>query len=210
MFNHLIVGILLVAAPLSVAETVYGHVVGITDGDTLTLLVDRTQIKVRLTEIDTPERGQDWGSRARQALADKVFRKDVRVQSSGYDSYGRLLGRIWLGTRDINREMVSGGHAWAYRRYLTDQSFLDDESAARKQGIGLWSVSEPVPPWNWRRGGRSADSAPASDTKDSSCGSKRYCRDMSSCAEALFYLQSCGLKRLDGDGDGIPCEAICQ
>lgn len=210
MFKHLILGVLLIVAPLSAAETLHGQVVGITDGDTLTLLVDRTQIKVRLTEIDTPERGQDWGSRARQALAAKVFREDVRVTSSGYDRYGRLLGRIWLETRDINREMVSEGHAWAYRRYLTDQTFLDDESAAKEQGIGLWSISRPVPPWNWRGGDRSADYVIAKDSKDFSCGSKRYCGEMSSCGEARFYLQSCGLTRLDGDGDGTPCEAICR
>jgi micrococcal nuclease len=89
------------------AETISGYVVGITDGDTLTLLVDRTQIKVRLTEIDTPVRNQDWGSRATQALAEKVFNKDVQVESSGYDRYDRLLERILLGNRDINREMWS-------------------------------------------------------------------------------------------------------
>ena len=78
--------IVLIALPVS-AETISGYVVGITDGDTLTLLVDRAQIKVRLTEIDTPERNQDWGTRARQALAEKVFNKEVLVESSGYDRY---------------------------------------------------------------------------------------------------------------------------
>ena len=136
------------------AETIYGRVVAIIDGDTLTLLVDRQQIRVRLIEIDTPERGQDWGSRARQALTDKVFQKDVQVVTGGYDRYDRLLGRIYLGRRDVNREMVKEGHAWAYRQYLTDQTLLDDEKAARDSGIGLWSVPGPVAPWEWRRGAR--------------------------------------------------------
>ena len=73
-----------------------GKVVGITDGDTLTLLVDRTQHKIRLAQIDTPERAQPWGTRARQALSDKVFRKDVTVRVSDTDRYGRLIGKIWL------------------------------------------------------------------------------------------------------------------
>ncbi|MBH79422.1 MAG: hypothetical protein CMQ49_02795, partial [Gammaproteobacteria bacterium] len=72
------------------AETIYGRVVAIIDGDTLTLLVDRQKIRVRLIEIDTPERGQDWGSRARQALTDKVFQKDVQVVTGGYDRYDRI------------------------------------------------------------------------------------------------------------------------
>ena len=201
--------IVLIALPVS-AETISGYVVGITDGDTLTLLVDRAQIKVRLTEIDTPERNQDWGTRARQALAEKVFNKDVLVESSGYDRYDRLLGRIWLESRDVNREMVREGHAWAYRQYLTDQTFLEDEAAAREEGIGLWSIAGPVAPWNWRRGDKSPDFVIPVDPKDFSCGGKRYCRDMSSCAEARFHLQSCGLTRLDGDSDGVPCESICR
>jgi endonuclease YncB( thermonuclease family) len=92
-----------------------GTVVGITDGDTLILLVDRTQHKIRLAQIDTPERGQPWAARASQALADKVFRKDVTVRVSDTDRYGRLIGEIWLGDRDINRELIREGYAWAYQ-----------------------------------------------------------------------------------------------
>ena len=88
---------------VGLAETLAGRVVGITDGDTLTLLVDRTQHKIRLAEIDTPERGQDWGRRASQVLSDKVSGKDVRVEVSGTDRYDRRssidhtgsLDRIW-------------------------------------------------------------------------------------------------------------------
>ena len=189
------------------AEMLSGRVVGITDGDTLTLLVDRTQHKIRLAEIDTPERGQPWGSKATQALSEKVFRKDVRVEVSDTDRYGRLIGKIWLEDRDINREMVREGHAWAYRQYLTDKSLLTDEAKAKEQGIGLWSVADPVAPWAWRRGSRTISSTPA---ESFTCGSKTYCREMTSCKEAMFYLEQCGLTRLDGDGDGIPCEAICR
>ena len=91
---------------------------------------------------------------ARHALADKVFQKDVRFDVSDTDRYGRLIGKIWLGNRDINREMVHEGHAWAYRQYMTDKSLLEDEVAAKQQGIGLWSIAGPVAPWEWRHGER--------------------------------------------------------
>jgi len=122
------------------------------------------------------------------------------------DRYGRSVGKIWLGERDINRELVTEGHAWVYRQYMTDASLLQDEQAARSRELGLWSLDNPIPPWEWRRGSR-AESAPA--RMSSGCGSKRYCREMASCEEAMFYLEECGLTRLDGDSDGVPCETIC-
>ena len=135
--------------------------------------------------------------------------------SEGRDRYERLLGKIYLDGRDINREMVREGHAWAYRRYLTDQSLLDDERRAREAGAGLWSLplAQHVPPWEWRRGERRSKTpaiASAPPTTSFACGRKTYCREMTSCAEALFYLRRCGLTRIDGDGDGVPCEKICR
>ena len=202
-------------------ETVYcvdALVVGIADGDTVTVLGDfsgtREQKRLRLTEIDTPERGQPWGTRSRQALADKVFQRQVRIASEGEDRYGRLLGRIYLGERDINREMIREGHAWVYRQYSSDIHLLEDERLARERKAGLWSLpdAERVPPWEWRRGSRrpvaaSVGSAPTEATF--SCGSKTYCSEMASCEEARFFLRQCGLDRLDGDGDGTPCERLC-
>ncbi len=105
--------------------------------------------------------------------------------------------------------MVREGHAWAYRQYLSDGSLLMDEAKAKEQGIGLWSIADPVAPWEWRRGSRSR-TIPLTPAESFTCGSKTYCRDMISCEEAMFYLQQCGLNRLDGDGDGIPCESLCR
>jgi len=206
------------AAPCDTTSCLDALVVGITDGDTVTLLVEkdgsRSQARLRLTEIDTPERRQPWGTRARQALADKVFQRQVQVMPEGEDRYGRLLGRIYLGGRDINREMVREGHAWAYRQYLSDESLLEDERRAREAGIGLWSLprAQNVPPWEWRRNGRQTTAtvfASAPPVASFACGQKTYCREMASCEEARFYLEQCGLSRLDGDGDGVPCEQLC-
>jgi endonuclease YncB( thermonuclease family) len=138
--------LLLCASAYAEGTTLTGRVVGIMDGDTLTLLVDRTQHKIRLAQIDTPERAQPWGTRARQALSDKVFQKDVRVLVSERDRYGRLIGEIWLGDRDVIRELVREGYAWAYRDYLNDQTLLADEAHAKKEGLGLWSDPNPIPP----------------------------------------------------------------
>lgn len=207
-------------------------VVGISDGDTVTLLLrnggDAGPVKARLTEIDAPERRQPWGARSSQALANKVFGQQVLVASSGEDRYGRLLARLHLGNRDINRELVREGHAWVYRRYAT-QNWLPDEAAARNAGRGLWSLhsSQTTPPWEWRQRERQTKAAQRTTTTRStkaahrpamarnaasfSCGGKRYCREMVSCAEARFHLQTCALATLDGDQDGIPCERrLCR
>lgn len=201
-------------------------VVAVADGDTVTVLRQTAagprQVRVRLTEIDAPERGQPWGARARQALADKVFGRTVQVAADGEDRYGRLLARLYvadddtLAGRDVNREMVREGHAWVYRRYATE-NWLPDETAARQSGIGLWSASggAPVAPWEWRSGERNRKVAtignvPAAKAVPFSCGAKRYCREMTSCAEARFHLETCGVRTLDGDRDGLPCETLCR
>jgi endonuclease YncB( thermonuclease family) len=166
------------------AEALYGRVVEITDGDTLKLLVGGTQHKIRLAEIDTPEKGQRWGSAATQALAEKVLYQDVIVDVQGSGGYGRLAGRIWLGQRDINRELVQEGHAWAYRDYLTDPTFVNDENLARQRSIGLWSMPDPTAPWLWRQGVRAGTHFVANGHP----ADKRYCGEMTSCAEANYYF----------------------
>jgi hypothetical protein len=129
------------------------------------------------------------------------------------DRYGRTAGHVWLGNRHINRELAREGHARVCRKYLRDKTLLDDEARARENEKGLWGLpeSQRVPPWEWRRGRRTDRStAEQSPGRDLTCGSKRYCREMTSCAEARFYLEECGLTRLEGDGDGVPCEAVCR
>ncbi len=130
--------------------TLAGRVVGVAGGDTLTLYVDRKQYRIRLAEIDTPESDQPWGSHATMALAGKVYLRNVVVEVTDRDRYDRLVGTVWRGDRDINRELVSEGDAWAYRQYLHDRSLLVDEAHARDAKQGLWSLPNPIPPWHWR------------------------------------------------------------
>jgi endonuclease YncB( thermonuclease family) len=209
-----ILSLLLLLLPLAAqAETLSGKVIGVTDGDTITVLVAERPVKVRLAEIDTPERGQPWASRAKQALSDKVFGELIEVRVVNTDRYGRTVGHVWIGDRNINREMVREGHAWVYRNYLDDKTMLDDETDAQKNKSGLWGLPEAqrVPPWDWRRDKRKSRSKPKPVLDQTfTCSTKRKCGEMTSCAEARFYLKDCGLTRLDGDGDGVPCESLCR
>lgn len=127
-----------------------GRVVGVTDGDTIKVLCDRTEVKVRLAEIDAPERGQPFGSRAKVALSDLVFGRQVRLDVTDTDRYGRSIARVWVGNMDVNREMIRRGYAWAYRKYLTDVTLLDDEAFARRARTGLWTDANPTSPWEFR------------------------------------------------------------
>ncbi len=144
---------LLAAQAAASAAEVAGRVVGIVDGDTLTVLDGaQRQIRVRLAAIDTPESGQPYGDRARQALSDLAFGKAVRVVVVDTDRHGRAVGRVHEGTVDVNAEMVRRGAAWVFRRYSDDPALLRSEAEARAARRGLWALpeAERVPPREWR------------------------------------------------------------
>jgi endonuclease YncB( thermonuclease family) len=144
----------LLAIQLHAAQVITGEIVGITDGDTVKLLTaDKQQIKIRLSDIDTPEKKQSHGSRAKQALSDLVFREPVTAKVVTVDRYGRTVARLYVGDLDVNQEMVRLGAAWVYRKYSKDQSLLDVEAEAKAAKRGLWALpeAEQVPPWEWRR-----------------------------------------------------------
>lgn len=206
----------LMALSVGAQEILDGRVVAITDGDTLTLLTaDHQQVKIRLAQVDTPEKGQPYASRSKQALADLVFGKQVQVELVDIDRYGRTVGRVLVGDMDVAAELVSAGAAWVYRRYATDESLYALEEAARNQERGLWGLpeSQRVPPWEWRQAKRERGTGKSAGPDESSrqCGNKKYCSQMSSCDEAMRYLQQCGTTDLDEDGDGVPCEwGVCR
>lgn len=194
-------------------------VISISDGDTFTCLtLDKKSIKVRLGEIDTPEKAQPYGQKSKSALANLIFKKSVTVSKQGSDRYQRTIGLVYLDGLYVNREMIRIGAAWVYRQYNKDKSLLKVESEARAANLGIWSQAEAeiVPPWEWRKAGKGLQQA-VRDSKSSlattasnSCGTKRYCTQMSSCEEAKFHLHSCGITSLDRDGDGVPCENLCR
>lgn len=189
-----------------------GKVVGVSDGDTFTLLTaDKKQIKVRLSEIDAPESAQPYGTRAKQALSDLIFSKDVQVVKEDIDRYGRLVGHVYVDGIHVNRKMVEDGMEWVYRQYLKDKSLLQDEQQAREAKRGLWNLpsTEQVPPWEWRKGSRTVNAGGSTDNSGQyNCGTKTRCSEMANCYEAVYYLKECGITSLDGDGDGVPCESL--
>ena len=130
-----------------------GRVVGITDGDTLTLLTGgNKQVKVSLAEIDTPAHAQPYGTRAKQELSDLAYNKEARVLVQDTDKYGRTVGRVYVGQTDVNAEMVKRGAAWVYRNYAKDMTLYTLEDEAKRDNRGLWALpeSERIPPWEWR------------------------------------------------------------
>jgi len=222
-YRYLAILFVALVTPTAAAD-ISGKVVAVTDGDTIKILDNnRVQHKIRLTGIDAPEKAQPFGNASRKHLASMVAGKQVRVETSKNDRYGRVLGKVWVQPQDCsacgktlnaNLAQILAGMAWWYQDYARDQPVQDRvryESAvkeARKRKLGLWSEPDPVPPWAWRRGQRAPSKNEA--VADTQCGSKRYCREMTSCAEARFYLRQCGRSSLDGDRDGVPCESICR
>lgn len=127
----------------------------IADGDTLTARCGEEgafqQVKVRLAEIDAPEKAQPFGNRSRQHLAELCFQQVAMIRQTSRDRYGRAVARVECQGKDANLEQVRAGMAWAYDRYLTDPEVKAREAAARSAGVGLWGEPDPLPPWEWRR-----------------------------------------------------------
>lgn len=143
-----------------------GRVSRVVDGDTLDLAIDSGSIRVRLHAIDAPESNQPGGLQARQLLSRLVLGRQVAVEPVSQDRYERLVGVVHLDDVNVNREMVSSGHAWAARRYMkrSDRGLCLQESDARSRALGLWTAAA-VAPWDWRRGvRRNPSSAPTAET----------------------------------------------
>jgi endonuclease YncB( thermonuclease family) len=164
--------VLLILGGVARAESLLGRVVGVTDGDTVTVLdAAKGQHKIRLAGIDAPEKRQPFGERAKENLSRLVFGRDVRVDWRKTDRYGRLVGTVWVvspdmpcvGKPDCPTNLDAGlaqltvGLAWHYRKYAHEQdlqqrgqyAFAEEEARAKR--AGLWRERNPVPPWEWRQ-----------------------------------------------------------
>ena len=150
--------VLVLFANAAVAETLQGRVVGVADGDTVTVLDSgNIQWKIRLMGIDAPEKKQAFGNRSKEHLSGLVFNKEVTVEYSKRDKYGRIVGKILAEGLDANLEQVKTGMAWHYKQYQKEQtvedrgSYADAESVARSGKLGLWKDADQTSPWEWRQ-----------------------------------------------------------
>lgn len=153
------IGLILALGSLAVsAETITGKVVGVTDGDTLTVLdASHQQFKIRLAGIDAPEKGQPFGNRAKESLSEMVFNKQVVIESSKEDRYRRKVGKVQYDGTDVNLQQIKKGMAWHYIAYAKEQAPADREAyataeaEARTQRRGLWRNTTQTAPWEFRQ-----------------------------------------------------------
>lgn len=130
-----------------------GKVVAVLDGDTVIVLENNKQTKIRLAEIDCPEKNQPFGNKAKQFTSDKIFSKTVSYKTAGTDKYGRTLAHIYYGTdnMNLNGELVANGLAWHYKQFSKSKELSFLESNARRKKMGIWSEKNPVEPSKWRQ-----------------------------------------------------------
>jgi endonuclease YncB( thermonuclease family) len=171
------------ASALSYAEIIDGKVVGVSDGDTITVLDSRkVQYKVRLAGIDAPEKSQAFGNNSKQNLSALIYKKTVKIEWHKKDRYGRTIGKVFLGSHDVSLIQVRAGMAWHYKQYEREQSKKDREEYAqaevnaRNAHIGLWRDAMPIPPWNYRHPDRSVERSLTNvENSDCPCGGAHLC-----------------------------------
>lgn len=141
----------------------YGKVINIIDGDTVTIKdANGEEHRIRLGEIDAPEKSQAFGKESATELKDLVMDKQVKVFWKKKDSFtwkttdhqerrGRIIGGIYISDRFINRELVERGAAWHYKEFSKDDTLAQAEAYAKKNKYGLWAAENPTPPWEYRK-----------------------------------------------------------
>ena len=145
------------AVPEPARAEIRGRVVKVADGDTITVLdASNTQHKIRFYGIDAPEKSQAFGQKSKQQLSNYVFGKDVIVKWKSKDKYGRVLGTVFVGGKDINLQMVRDGYAHHYKRFDNSPAYAAAETDARQNRRGLWSDPNPISPEDYRHRGTSS------------------------------------------------------
>jgi len=199
------------------------RIIVVLDGDTVLVRRGGGTVKIRLAEIDAPEvahagmgtpdpqKAQPYGEDSRRSLSAMVLGKQVDVVTLAVDQYGRLVAKLSMDGLDVNAEQVRRGMAWAAVgwRQSGNHPLLALQVEARQAGRGLWAQAHPVSPEIWRKPFMKNPASQPSAAMPSDCEKKQYCSEMGSCAEARHYLTHCGVRSLDGNGDGVPCESLC-
>lgn len=198
---------MLLAAPPKVVEEFSGKVIGVTDGDTIKVLVNKESITVRLEGIDAPESGQSFGKKSKEALSEAVAGKTVTVKKTGTDKYKRTLGIVILEDVDVNAKLVEDGWAWHFKKYNDEERLAKLEESARKAKQGLWADENPLAPWEYRARQKTPETAPV-ESRDEKMS---YWLNTSSGVrhnQRCEHFQKTKKGRLCGPNDGKPC-GIC-
>ena len=133
-------------------KTISGKVVSVIDGDTVKVLTMQKDLyRIRLADIDAPEKRQAFGKKAKYFLSDMIASKIIEVKVKSKDRYGRFIGTIYYNDININFEMLKNGYAWVYRKYSRDIIALEYEKMARYKRLGLWSDPHALEPWKFRK-----------------------------------------------------------
>ncbi len=163
--NRFLLALLLVGWTVTTAADVgtrfVGRVVGVSDGDTISVLREGRAVRVRLDGIDAPEGGQAYGQRAKAFVSQLVYGKTVTVDVRDIDRYGRLVARVYVTDEDTSLAIVRAGYAWHFVRYSNDTTLAAAEREARTARRGLWQDPRAVPPWEFRAGRTEAAHAAA-------------------------------------------------
>ena len=147
-------------APVAVwekGETLSGRVIYVADGDTVTLLTkEKKEVRIRFQGIDAPEKHQDFGTQSRKHLHSLIYGKTIRVKVDKTDKYGRVVGRVWLPQgkgkmMDVEEAQLRAGMAWHYEYFNREKKLAEAQKEAQRAKRGIWSHSNPIPPWEWRQ-----------------------------------------------------------
>ena len=152
MTRTLYIILLFFSAQLIFAAEIIGKVVGISDGDTITIIdTSNSRYRIRLDRIDAPERRQPFGEKSKQYLSSLIFGKQVKIEYQKKDRYGRILGVVFCDNQEINLVMVQHGMAWHYSYYDKTEHYAVAEREARRKKIGLWGDPNPINPYDFRK-----------------------------------------------------------
>ena len=147
-----IINIFLLLTTILVAETITGKVISVTDGDTIKILDEKNKVyKIRLNDIDAPEKKQAFGNKSKENLSKYIAGENVRVEYYKLDRYKRILGTVYFKDKDINKQQIIDGYAWVYKKYSKNNEYINQERISKKHKRGLWKDEKPIEPWEYRK-----------------------------------------------------------
>lgn len=147
-----IINIFLLLTTILVAETITGKVISVTDGDTIKILDEKNKVyKIRLNDIDAPEKKQAFGNKSKENLSKYIAGENVRVEYYKLDRYKRILGTVYFKDKDINKQQIIDGYAWVYKKYSKNNEYINQERISKNHKRGLWKDEKPIEPWEFRK-----------------------------------------------------------